>query len=446
MIKTYPDRAAHDAAAKSEMESAVALIENVNEIAIDGVNVVTSQPKVGDIVCHDENRQIRFIALDTYQGGVFPAAWETVGVVVLRKGNQVKVASKNNEVKRFMEVYPYVVTGYELDGMEHTAQLRLHGKPTTSTYYDFTYTASDADGFVTALQQFLSDNGETGWSAYKDEDGSVILQYDDYNSAEYYSTAITYASGLTLTAKVVIDYPEQTPIWQRKCGTKGNAVWNIERAKTYFRSDLASTAYNPASDVSSIPSYPVCWPAFAGTSQYQEDHCLWLRQQYCKDPAHPTEEEWEAYIEDLTAVNHYMTGGASPKWRDGKALSDMVKDVTYRAADGTRKMLYPGIVYCSQFMDGKGYLPSFAEFEETFRNVTYGLAGVERDKSDAINRSLYAIGGSAVQNTVTWWVSGRFSTYAAWNALSTGCTDGNYFYFSLRCIPVTLLELPSGND
>ena len=44
MIKTYPDRAAHDAAAKSEMESTVALIENVNKVVIDGVNVVTTQP------------------------------------------------------------------------------------------------------------------------------------------------------------------------------------------------------------------------------------------------------------------------------------------------------------------------------------------------------------------------------------------------------------------
>ena len=44
MIKTYASRAEHDAAAKSEMESTVALIENINKIAIDGVNVVTSQP------------------------------------------------------------------------------------------------------------------------------------------------------------------------------------------------------------------------------------------------------------------------------------------------------------------------------------------------------------------------------------------------------------------
>ena len=68
MIKTYPDRAAHDAAAKSEMESTVALIENVNKVVIDGVNVVTTQPKVGDIVCYDENRRLRFIELDSYRG------------------------------------------------------------------------------------------------------------------------------------------------------------------------------------------------------------------------------------------------------------------------------------------------------------------------------------------------------------------------------------------
>ena len=61
----------------------VSLSENTNEVNITGVNVVTKSPKVGDIVCYDENRKVRFIALDTFHAGTFPAAWETVGVVVL---------------------------------------------------------------------------------------------------------------------------------------------------------------------------------------------------------------------------------------------------------------------------------------------------------------------------------------------------------------------------
>lgn len=409
-------------------------------------NVITIQPRVGDIVCRDADGNIRYIEQDTFSQADFPQTWETVGVVVIRKGNRVTIISKYNETKKYMEVYPYVVTGYTLDGTEHTAQLRLHGKPTTSTYYDFTYTASDVDGFVAALQQFLSSNGETDWSAYKDEDGSVILQYDNYNSSEYYTATYTYASGLTLTTKAMVDFPEQMPTWWRLCGNRGYPVWNIEKAKEYFRSDMASTAYNPSSDVTSVPVYPICWPAFAGMSQYQDDHCLWLRQQYCADPAHPTEGEWEAYLGSLVACSPYMIGGNAPQWRDGKVLSDMIKDVTYLAADGTRKKLYQGVVYCSEFMNGMGYMPSPYEFVEAFRDITYGLSGVAREESDRINRSLYAIGGDGVSSNTAWWLSGRFSIYAAWCAGSTGSVGSSYFYLSSGCVPFALLDLPSGND
>ena len=440
MIKTYPSKAAYEAAEKSVMESTVSLIENTNRIAINGVNVVVDDPKVGDIVCYDEDRKIKFIALDTFQAGTFPAAWETVGVVVLRKGNQVKIVSKTNETKKWMDVYPYIVSGYELDGMEHSAQLRLHGKPTTETFYEFKFTASTVDEFVTALQLLLTTNGETDWSAYKDGEDRVILQYDNYTSAEYYTSAITYATGLILTAKVTIDCSQQPNFW-RKCGNRGSGVWHAAKAKEYFRSDLSSTAYNPASDVSSVPIYPVCWPAFAGTSQYQEDHCLWLRQQYCADPAHPTEEEWERYIDDIVHIIPYMLAGHAPKWRDGKALSDPLKNITYRAADGSQKPLYQGINYCAQFLDGKGYLPSMSELIECFGNVTYGLSGVDRDKSDAINRALFAIGGTAVQCNSAFWLSGRAYAGTNWVAYSAGGIDNVGFYGSRRCCPLALLEI-----
>ena len=403
--------------------------------------MVTKSPKVGDIVCYDENRKVKFIALDTFHAGTFPAAWETVGVVVLRKGNKVTICSKNNEAKKFMEVYPYIVSGYTLDGVEHTAQLRLHGKPGTDTWYEFKYTASTDSEFVTQLKQFLTDNGETDWSAYMDAQNRVILQYDNYTSGEYLTTTLTYVSGLTLTGQVTVDCPQQPDFW-RKCGNRGNGVWHAERAKVYFRNDLSTPAYNPATDVNSVPEYPICWPAFAGTSQYQSDHCLWLRQQYCKDPAHPTEAEWEAYIDDITHRIPYMLAGNAPKWRDGVVLSAYVKGITYRATDGTQKPLYPAVEYCSQFFGGKGYLPSMAEMIECFGDVTYGLAGVTRDKADPINRSLYAIGGSAIGCASGWWSSGRGYTGSNWCAVSLGNIDTGHFCLSRHCVPLVFFELP----
>ena len=48
--------------------------ENTNEVSFAGRNVVTDNPGVGDILCHDENRKYRFIQLDTFHAGTFPSA------------------------------------------------------------------------------------------------------------------------------------------------------------------------------------------------------------------------------------------------------------------------------------------------------------------------------------------------------------------------------------
>ena len=142
--------------------SHISFDENTNEVGYHGRNVVTDNPGVGDILCYDENRKYKFIVLDTYHAGTFPAAWETLGVVTLRKGNKVTVCSKHNAYKKFMEVFPYIVTGYTLDGTEHMATLKLHGSDT----FEFKYTANTDNEFVEALKSFLIEHGFSDWSAY----------------------------------------------------------------------------------------------------------------------------------------------------------------------------------------------------------------------------------------------------------------------------------------
>ncbi len=415
-------------------DSIIKTAQAVNEDVIsDRVNVLTTQPDIGDILCIDEERKYRFIQLDTFHAGTFPAAWETLGVVVMRKGNIVTMCSKHSESKKFMDVYPYVVSGYELDGTEHTAQLRLHGKPSTETYYEFKYTANTDDEFVAQLKEFLSDNGETDWSSYKDAQERVILQYDNYTSIEKLETNRTWAVGLTLTAKVESDIPRM-PRMMRRCGNDGDFAWNAARAKEYFREDIESTAYNPSTDVESVPNGPVCWPAFAGTSQYQSDHCLYLRQKYCADPSNPKMEEWERYIDDLSPISPAMIGGLAPKWR-GREVFDCIKDITYTAADGTHKPLYPGANYCSKSFDGKGYLPAPYEFHEVFWDVTLGLTGVTSQTADAVNRSLYAIGGDTVRANTSYWICALYSESGIYYAAFSGFSGYGNFYASVTCVP-----------
>lgn len=440
MIVTHASEAAYKAAEKSEIESTVGLIESSNRVVIDGVNVVTDNPGIGDILCIDENRKYRFIQLDTFHAGTFPAAWETLGVVVLRKGNTVTVCSKHHESKKFMEVFPYIVTGQVLDGEEHTAQLKLHG----SESFEFKYTANTDEEFVEALKSFLTEHGFSDWSAYI-MDGKIILQYDNYTSAEYLYPTITQVTGLTLTGKVTLDTPAPQKYYL-KCGIQSLGLWHAERAKVFLRNDTNITSYNPATDIDSMPIFTVCWPAFCGTSQYQSDHCLWLRQRYCADPDNPKIEEWERYIEDYTIVLPYMTGGASPEWRHARFFSDDIKDITYIATDGKRKLLYPAANYCSKFFDGKGYIPSVPQLVESFDGVTYGLDSVTRGKADAINRSLYAIGGDAVSCRLSYFVSIRYSNMHVLFASSNGDFGGTGYYGVPKALPFADIDLSEITD
>ena len=399
---------------------------------------MTDNPGVGDILCLDENRKYRFIQLDTFHAGTFPGAWETLGVVVLRKGNTVTVCSKHNENKKFMEVFPYIVTGQVLDGAEHTATLKLHGSET----FEFMYTANTAEEFLTALKSFLTANNFADWSAYKDAQDRVILQYDNYTSAEYVTASITMATGLTLTSRVSTDCPQQ-PKFKLKCGVIGFGIYNIEKSKEFFKKDISWASFNPSTDIDSIPEFPICWPAFAGTSQYQNDHCLWLRQKYCSDPDNPKIEEWSKYLEDLTFSIPCMVGMASR--RSGEiqiSAAERLKNITYKAADGTFRKLYPAFAYCGEFLEGKGRLPNPSEFFEAFGNVTYGLSGVTRDKADPINRSLFAIGGSAISCANTFFVAVKNVKGTIWIASSVAFLAGSFAYAIVTAVPVARIDLP----
>ena len=80
-----------------------------------------------------------------------------------------------------------------------------------------------------------------------------------------------------------------------------------------------------------------------------------------------------------------------------------------------------------------------AELVEAFQDITYGLPGVTKDKSDPINRSLYAIGGMTVERGG---VSSSRDTESVWTLYSTGNIGGNYFYNLNICIPFARLILP----
>ena len=444
MIKTYPDRAAHDAAAKSEMESTVALIENINKVVIDGVNVVTTQPKVGDIVCYDENRRLRFIELDSYREGTLPAAWETAGLVVIREGDAVTVMSKELKLLPWCPICLYLVSGFTLDGEEHVTTVKRNSDTVTDIAYSGTTLSEVAEdlkaGFAAVAEEFPFD------LVFAVEDAAVRIT--DYSGLSRNSLSF---SGLTTRTPIremsLYDkrgYPGLAVVAD---GYVTSGVPNVAAAVDYFKEDINNSRYNPSADMTRYGDYPICWPAFAGTSQYQSDHCLWLRQRYCADPAHPKVEEWEEYIDDLVPKSPWMTGAFAPRYRDGAVFSAALKDVTYQAKDGSRKPLYPAVNTASELLDG-GYIPTQYEFYEMFRNVTYGLSDITSTTADTINRSLHAIGGNEINVRNNFVLLGRFTTFQVFNASSTGAFHlyGSPYSSTYLILAVKSLDLSRLNE
>ena len=91
-IKSYNSKADYDAAVKPTTESQVSMIETTREIIVDGVNVVTTQPTVGDVVFLDDQNKVIYVKGGAWiQKANIPAAWTHVGYVYFRKGKQVGI-------------------------------------------------------------------------------------------------------------------------------------------------------------------------------------------------------------------------------------------------------------------------------------------------------------------------------------------------------------------
>lgn len=444
-IKLYDTEAAYEAASKSTIESAISLIETSNEVKTDGVNVLTTEPVKGDIVALDEKNEVVYITLDSYTAATFPSAWTVVGVVLWRRGNEVTIVDKANASKKWSDIYSLKLTGFTLDGTARTGTLSVDDASNWATYnnYVIPYNANNIDDFVAQLNAYFAANEPFKaqyWRAYANEDGSVSLVYlfTDYRQASNKGSA-----GFAVAGNL---FPELTSLAsiRRKNGYRGGegAVSSYYKALQYFRSDLPSTTYNPNSNVTSIRrSYPICLPAYLGTSQYQSDKCAVLRAHYGEG-----EEGWKRFMADCMPVNPSLTGNM--KQRDGLSLTRQLNAYTYIAANGDNKPASPAADYVQAknyehdgLRKGDWALPTVEDLANILTDIQYTAASSDRN-SDVVNKALYKIGGNAISNASGLWSCCRFSANLAWFSYgSHGFFGGSYMYSSCACLGLARLAL-----
>ena len=431
------NQAEWDALSKSTTESTIGLLTDTNKPVRNGVNVEVQSPEDGDLVFYDSSKKVHFIALETHQST--PADWTWIGVVAHREGNRVYILHKATANKKWAEVFQWSVTGDAMtDGVSHTATIMI----SADEFAGFTWQTSNVDDFAAALNTFLEANHPTDqpYSCYVDTDGTVIVQQDNYTT--YKAVTIT---GLTCTAHVGTEIGANQSAYKiNGVGGEGGIV-NMERALVYFRADSSSTIYNPSVEASLTPRYPICLPAYLGTSEYQSDHCSNLRAKYGQG-----EEGWLKFMEDMRVKYPAAKGILEPQFRDGKASTYKLAGVTYLHTDGTRHQKYPAAEYCAAcgysgvkgLEPGDWFLPSADDLLKIWPKITYSVPNSAAAAADRINRALQKMGGSQLSNGTYAWTSSRYYTYVAWifNGNYGYLYSGNFCYSGLAA-PLALFEL-----
>lgn len=434
MIKEYNNQAAYDAATKSTTESEAALLLDTRETLINGVNVkISLSPKVGDIVCHDANGKVHFIALDTFHA--LPSGWVVIGVVAHRQGRRILVAYKSQASKKFSDVYQWIVTGYTLDGESHECAVTLLGEVDGT----FTYAASSKSEFKSQFSDWILNHelASYHYSVHEDADGNIILQLDNYSAYEG-GNSIT---GLTLTPNVATELPAITSAPR----VNGNTTYWAGMCRKKFFDYYSVSGTTPESQVALTATDVVNLTAFK-TNAY----CDLLRGAYCVDPANPTDDDYIAYLDANMVRVPYTRGVMAELYRDGKANTKALASVTYEDQENQIKIKYPAANYAAGigfegvkgFEVGDFYIPSPAEWAEVMRDITYGGAGVSGSAIDPINRSLVAVSGSPISCTAYYWLAARYNAADAWRCHGgRGLIGSSLFYYAFTVVPVALYTL-----
>ena len=441
MIKKFTDLAALKTAKVASGVPTVGLLDNKDTAAI-GVNTIITVPQDGDIIMKDTVLGTSFIVdLDSYDATLKPASWSPIGVVGDHDTDNALVIYKSNASKKQVEVFRWKVTGSAMtDGVQHTGALSIGG--TGGITENFTWETSTIEDFAAALNTFLAENHPANqpYSCYVDtEDNNfVIIQQNNYNGYRAVSLA-----GVTVEAYTMAEVAASLNLRSYNGLSEDYRGSNLGRLMTRWEGDEAGYTWNPTSVISSVPQYPVCLPAYLGTSQYRDgDRCAWLRAKYGEGV-----EGWKNYLADTMACEDQGWGPMQADRRDGKAETYKLVGKTFLNSNNERQAQYPAAEYVAAIDEGVDYFRASDWFEgsafqmgKIIRKLEYGNKNATRS-SDRINRGLEAIGGSAISTDASWGCVSRSSTNHCWQLDHRGVFVGHHFYRNLEVVPLALYPL-----
>lgn len=458
MIKYYDTLAAYEADVKSDFESQISLIGQNNVVKYDGRNVIVGleSAKTGSIAVLDGNKAMHFISVDTFSSASFMSNYEVIGVVWVGVDwptfrGQVVILNKEWAASlKMVEIYQWRLTGYTLDGTDRTGTLSVRcADDNWATDHDYvvSYNASDAASFVEQLNAYFSANEPfiaQQWKAVLTEGGEIDLQLQNWTSWQPCSYN-KGTNGFVLTANLLLEWKSSSNMLRRNGHRGGDGtITNWARALSYFRADNSSTSYNPSTDITSVKrNYPICLPGYLGTSQYQSDHCSFLRGVYGEG-----EEGWLKFMESFLPVRPTQYGiNGDPLYGDPKTNTYKLAHETYTDINGNIKPLSPACAYIAGIgydnelaRKGEWVMPDTDLLFDMLDGIEYPI-NPDRE-SDVRNRALLAIGAKPFGNNSYVRSCSRYIALNGWIASGySGCAGSNALYLAFVAAPLLLLRV-----
>ena len=437
MIKQFDTVSEYEAATKSTQQSELAHIESTNEAYLNGVNVVTPQPKVGDAVFLDENNNVKYIDGDTVQQAYLPASWTHVGEVYERRGNLVGVLHKTGTSQKYLDVCQYGITAIASTTL--AIQLRMSPDYAVNTQVDVTLTsaeinATSAAEISAAVAAKAAEVGDTkDWWAYladaegnKVEDGGtqIIIQCDTCVDYRFYNAS---ATGCTIAHITWGDMPESSVYWRGERGfyTNNRGVMNIARTKAWATGSGREPSVQEPVGPRAGNDDPVKPSAFA-----ESEYCANLRAAYAS---------YEEYLEKCYLVVRPQKYGCFGL-PSGKELTMRYALKTAPTKGGGTKYKFPFLYYCyntTYGVDGLDYGDWFAP------GVLEGTDMMLDATVNAVAATQRKVGGTTVlDNSTPQWFAQRCNVINAWIFYgSYGVLTNSFVAGGNRAQAVTLLEL-----
>ena len=394
-------------------------------------NVFVKIPERGDAcVGRLSDKKLFYIKADTLvTSELDKSEWEVQGVVSHRDGKKVTIVGLNNSGNiAFCDRVWYYLSGYTLDGAEHTIVLAIPTKANwdKSVEKTITYTASTVEEFISALNAAFeadTDFTDQDWYADLTADGRVRVHYV---SAVWQNYNFTAKSGITKTNSMP-EFKQCTRL-RRKSGqaTKVGGICSWHRSLAYYRNDngaLPEQGGRTAEQTSIKQEWPINLPTWLGTSTKNPgDFCKPLRGVYGEG-----EEGWLRFMRSCVSITDTDYG---IMMYDGREMSKLLSSFTYTSRKVAEpKYMCPASGWCTSFSTsclqvGLWHLPAPKELVELMRDITQGTG-----TPDVLNRTIVAAGGKAISNVSGQWTCARCLPSGAWCCYgASGCLHATAMY------------------